>query len=567
MDLSRFKYRSTFTSVAKVIVPSDEDRFIAKASLSNLGGLLPAGIKPDENPDMLYIAFEGAVAGLANRNGDAITAQTAIAINDSARYKFISTDHDRDKVVGVIIHPGFSRFGSSEPLTMEEAASLQEPFNMAYVGALWKVVAPMLSKYLYKMGDSTDADSLATSWEIAFNTFSVAVGAKNLFDAKIVKADDPAFKGYEAMLRASGGSGKDAAGNPVYRVIDGEALILGYSIVPNPAAEVKGILPLEKSAPVETATISPASEPLSEPTAEPAISEESTPEKPLAEIIPATAPVESAFAPTESLLAAASEKNLSESLIKQKNSGVTHSTLTMEIKSLEQLTSQWGDIRKLESAASVETFVKSIEEGSKVYIDKLNLAENTAAELRKTQEETEKRAKELEASLAAVQKQLSEVQAAAESAAASQKFNERMASFDEKFELDSEDRAFISEDIRAIASDNNAGFEAYAKKMDRLLCAKKKGMKPPFKKGDEKPGDKKNDKEPDGDGDDKMDAKAAFASVTEIEGQTTVPKLNDVVLQDSVNAKMAAAFAGSITINGKTPAQLAADAAAKEAAQ
>jgi hypothetical protein len=245
---NEYRYVSRFTTSARIVSPSDQDRFVAKASIDSLKGLLPADIKPESNPDLLYIAASGAVSGMINKNGDGITAETALAINHTAKHKFISSEHDRNILNGFILETGFSRFGTSEPILIEEAATLTEPFNMCVVGVLWKVVNPMLSKYLLMNADAVGSEALSLSWEIGFVSYNIAVGSKNLFDARIITPEDPAFASYDKLLVSNGGNGRSTVGDPVFRVIAGSPVILGYSIVASPAAEVKGILPITKNA-------------------------------------------------------------------------------------------------------------------------------------------------------------------------------------------------------------------------------------------------------------------------------------------------------------------------------
>ena len=145
---------------------------------------------------------------------------------------------------------------------------------------------------------------------------------------------------------------------------------------------------------------------------------------------------------------------------------------------------------------------------------------------------------------------------AAASAEAQAKFTERMSSFDEKFDLDDEDRTLIAEDVRAIETDE--AFETYAKKQDKLLCAKKKSAKKDEKSEKpapfEKKGDKPDDKEPD---DDKDDMKAAVASIAEIAGQKKVP--NGAAPVDlSLKERMFAAMTSAVKNNGKAVSKVTA---------
>lgn len=260
----RFPESAVFTASARIINSDETDRFVAKASLQPLKGLLPSWVNPEDNPDLLYIASNGAAAGLCNRNGDAIDPETAVRVHRSAASKFISIEHDRENVVGVVLYPGLTRFGTNEPITDEQAAQLKEPFNLAFAGALWKVIDGRLARYIRKVDGALDEDALSISWEILISEWCIGVGSKNAWDCRRVLPGDPQFDDLVPRLKAKGGSGKSLAGEDIFRIITGDAIILGYSIVAAPAAEVKGILPIV-AAPVAAQPV--AAEPASAGTA------------------------------------------------------------------------------------------------------------------------------------------------------------------------------------------------------------------------------------------------------------------------------------------------------------
>jgi len=502
MDVGKFKYTAKFDAIAHVFAPSDEDVRIAKASLEPLRNLLPVGVDPEDSPDLLYYASNGAVAGLCNRNGDSVSNGTALAIHKTCVNKPVSVEHNRDHVIGVILYPGLSRFGSNEPVTEEQAAVLKEPFNMSFAGVLWKVVNPMVSKYITQQAGSSSNDSLSMSWEIAFSDFDIGVGGPNLFDAKVVSASDPIFGAYEKLLRQNGGKGQDASGKELFRIIKGDAIILGYSVVSSPAAHVRGILPIEKA------------------------------------IIPALIP-----APVNTVESASSQKS-EKSYITPSNVSVTINTVKpMKIENLEQIESQWAEIRQLESSAAVVDFVKAIQTASEQFAKDAKAKEDLVKNAELAKAENEKRAQELQASLDSVKKELGEVRAAQEAAVANQKFQDRMTSFDEQFDLDDEDRKIIASDIKEL---DDAAFETYAKKCEKLMAAKKKGAK--SKATDDKDEDDKKDQSKDN-----FDAKAAVASVKEDASQTKLP--NTVVVSEDLKQQIKAAFEGSVKLDGKTLAE------------
>lgn len=539
------RFKTTFTSTASVYTPSEDQRKTAVASLDKLRQLLPAGVDPEMDPDLLYIACDGAVAGLANRNLDGITKETAIAIHRSATNKYVNAEHDRKEVVGVVLYPALTHRDTHEILTDEEAAASVEPFNMSFAGVLWRTVSPMLSKYIAQQGTSTGKDVLSMSWEIAFSQYSIGVGNRDMGQAKIVPESDASFATYDKLLRQNGGEGKDSSGQEVYRIIAGDAIVLGFGIVPNPAAEVKGIVAIEKTEQqVEAALLN------------------------INAIFKLTDEKLSSFAQTlfevarqrgitfEAATSAA--KDLS---ITPPNVSVTLNTApSMKIETVEQLESALG---KHEATAAAVDFVKAIKEASEQFAKDLKAKDEVVANAELAKAENEKRAAKLQASLDEVKKELAEVRASQEAAEIAQKFQERMASFDEEFDLDDEDRSILAAQIKDL---DDTQFETFAKSCKKLMAGKSKSAKKanPFKKG-EKPGDKKDDKEPDDDGDDSkasLDVKAALASVTEDKGQAKLP--NTTQIDEDLKSRTAAAFGSSIKIDGETITERQAARAAKK---
>jgi hypothetical protein len=595
-----FRFTTTFTTIAKIVSPSDEDRFVAKASLAPLKSMLPADIDPAESPDLLFFSCNGAVAGLVNKNQDAISCETALQIYNTAKNKYVSTDHDREKVVGVVLYPGFSKFGSNEALTFEQASEAKEPFNMAFAGVLWKVINPMLSKYLASNGGIGD-DSLSMSWEIAFNSYSIGVGSKNLFDAQIIKADDPNFAAYDRYLRSNKGEGKDPSGKEVFRVIGNDSVILGYSIVANPAAEVKGILPI-KNAEVDDSEDDTDDTDDTDNTAN--VVADNFNEIPESQrgflqqgiqsvlgfdmcdivmqdgtIFNSVPVIGCRYLPkgidgnkiaSITICQKNEEKNITSS-----NASVNINTVkTMKISNLQEFESVVGKFKAeaAEAAAAVD-FVKEIQKASEKYAQDLKAQEDLVKQADETKASVEKKAKELEAAYAEIKRELDEIKANAAEVAEAQKFQERMASFDETFELDADDIKIIASDIKELSDE---AFASYLTKSKKLMAAKMKKVKadPQDGDGDDDEDDKKkkakaakkadddaDDDDEDGDEDDgEKDGKkkkgmkaslikAAIASLVE-EKQSQLPR-DPVNTDNNVIADMAEAFGTSFKVNGK----------------
>lgn len=583
-------YTSTFTTVAKIVSSDEQDRFIAKASLEPLKKLLPADVVVENNPDLLYFAANGAVAGLVNKNGDAVSCETALALTDSTKYKYISVDHDRDKVVGVIIQAGYSKFGTNEPISAQEAAASKEPFNMSIVGALWKVVNPMLSKYLVKVGDSVSEDALSLSWEIAFDSFDIGVGSKNVFDAEKIAPDDVRYAAYEKILRLNGGTGLDSNHKNVFRIINGNPVMLGFSVVPNPAAAVKGIIPIEPKLPTVEDPIGmqpkageqagPAQNvpPANEIPASCRSYLEEQPETGIGYHLCDVTMQDGAIHRDVAVLNCSTVSNKinasriaslevreksAETFITPSKARVTLPTTTMKIESLEQLATQWDAFAKLSSTAAVDSvrsyiadhLAKEAEKWAKEHEAKEKIVQTVEA----AKQESEKKVKELETSLSELKTQLATLKDEAVAAERKAKFGERMAALDEEFDLGNEERQLIASDVRDLSDE---AFAAYLTKAKVLMKEKSKAHKAALEaeaakkvpaKDDKKAGKKDDgkDKEDDYDEDDKSKAsvKEAVASVKEDTGQSKLP--NMVHVDENLMNEMREAFASSIRVEGK----------------
>ncbi len=514
-----YLYKATFTSLAKIISQSEQDQFIAKASLLPLQDILPKDIYPENSPDVLYFSANGAVCGLCNRNGDALDNATALEIYGSSKNKYLSVDHDREKVIGAILYNGLTKLGTNEVISEEQAAALQEPFNMAVAGVIWKSISPMLAKYLVNIGDSIDDDALSLSWEIAYNEFDIGIGSKNVIKAERISKEDVRFASYEKLLRGNGGEGKKD-GVDIYRIIKGNPIILGFSVVPNPAGNVKGILPILPKKDEDVVKI------------------------------------DDSAASIHKKIEKSEEKNIT--LI---NDCVNNNiTKIMDIKSIQDIESKWEEVRKLESAASIVKFLSdSIAQKSAEYVKQIEAKDNLVKTVEAQKVENEERASKLEESLAELEKEFEKVKLAAQAAEVAQKFQERMASLEEEYDFDDETRAIIASDIKVMDEES---FAAYAKKAKVLMKEKSKAAKKAKdakdskkekddKKEDKKDGGKDEDKEMDDEDDKKSKAeiKAALASVKEDEGQKIV---NTTIIDKDLLNSLKNAFAGSIKVDGKT---------------
>lgn len=548
-----YKYSAKFQAFAKVIPPSEDCKKLAQASLKQLGGLFP-GLDLEKNPDLLYIASNLILLNYANLNDDCVLKSDMLAIQDKFIDKYIDIEHNRDDIVGAIDTVGFSLFGSDELITLDEAKTINAPIQLVIGGYIWAVVAPELARYLVSASDekSPTFGDLSTSFELMFDNYNIGYGFQGNRDADnavIFAPDSPEFAKYDQLLRANGGSGvvnKD--GDVVYRILQGDILPVGAGIVAKPASGIKGIYVAKKS------VVQPAvAEPIEESKAETSgdnIGDLKTIEPYRAHLIGLLDQHQKAIevAETEQKTIIISQQSV-KPIIK-------HKIMDIQLTSITQLDTDWTELRKLDSAASIKSFIADeIAKKSEEFSKELKAKEEIVKTVEANKANAEAKSVELQASVEALTKQVDEMKAVQAAAIAEEQFNTRMAAFDEEFELDDEDRALLVEDIKELASEE--AFAKYMKKSKKLMKNKKKGFVPFKKKSDDdkKPDDTdKNGVDPDEpDADDAkkkakaaLDVKSAVASITEESGQSS--PTNGVAAEPSLREQYFKAFSEGTTI-------------------
>jgi len=242
MDLA-FPFYSSFSSVVKPLVSEEKDKYLAMASLIDIGSFIPK-IDVKSNIDLLPVAFNACVINRANKNGDVIDTETALAVYKNFINKPINIEHNRQKIIGTILSAGFSEFGSDAPLTESQAKNLKTPFNITLGGVLWKIVNPEITDQIEDSNDESSDyyQSISASWELGFSEYQLVWTnneSKNLEDSNVAEASEAvALKDY---LKAFGGTGKTKDGRSVYRKVIGTVVPLGIGLTENPAAEVVGV--------------------------------------------------------------------------------------------------------------------------------------------------------------------------------------------------------------------------------------------------------------------------------------------------------------------------------------
>jgi hypothetical protein len=415
-----YNYTTTFSSVLKPLVSEEKDKYLALASLMQVGNFIP-NVDTEKNVDLLPIAFNAAVVNRVNKNGDVIDTDTAIASYKDFINKPINIEHNRERIVGVILTAGFSEFGSDASLSEDQVKDLKGPFNITLGGVIWKIANPNLADKIEESSDATSDkyQSVSASWELGFNDYNVVMidgESKNIEDGALI-SDASQIESMKNSLRAFGGSGKLDKTKSVYRKVIGNVVPLGVGLTETPAADVKGIATLKSEASIEV-----------------------------------------------------NEENISK--INNLNVNKDNDNKVMNITSIKDITdenlkqataSQISDLIEQELKVASEKFASekaTVEQSLKAAIEKYD-------SLAAGQDVLQKEIAALKASLEAAESEK-------QSILANEKFNERMSAFDSEYDLDTETRQVLASDIAGLDDDS---FAAYKNKMAVFMKNKKKGEK------------------------------------------------------------------------------------------
>lgn len=415
-----FKYTATFSSVIKPLVSEEKDKYLALASLMEVGNFIP-NIDTEKNVDLLPVAFNAAVVNRVNKNGDVIDTQTAIASYKDFINKPINLEHNRERIIGVILTAGFSEFGSDAPLTEDQTKDLKGPFNITLGGVIWKIANPNLAAMIEDSSDSTSSNyqKISASWELGFNDYNLVViegESKNIEDGSEI-SDAGQIETLKANLRSFGGSGKIQNNKSVYRKVMGNVVPLGIGLTETPAADVKGV-----------ATVK--------------VEEKQEPEQ---ENISKIENLDVNTLIDNNVMKITSVKDITDENLKQATASQISDLIEQELKVASE--------KYAAEKASVESQLKSTKES----LDTLVANQDT-----------------LQKEIAALKDALSAAEAEKQKILASEKFNERMSAFDAEYDLDAETRQILANEI---ANMEDSVFAAYKDKMAVFLKNKKKGEK------------------------------------------------------------------------------------------
>ncbi len=406
------KYVSVFSSELKPLVSEEKDKYLAFSSLVNLIDFIP-NIDTAKNNDLLPVAFNAFVANRVNKNGDVINTETALSVYKNFINKPINIEHNRSRVVGVILTAGFSEFGTDVTLTEEDVKNLKTPFNVTLGGVIWKVVSDELSDVIEDSADPTSENyrKISASWELGFRDYQLVVldeSEKNIENAELITDKDKIAE-LEVNLRAFGGSGKLENGKYIYRQIISEVSPLGIGLTTTPAADVSGILTENK-----------------------ALEDYSS--------------------------------------LNEKNDVLTN-IRDMKIETLKDINDE--SMKEL-AASSVTDFIQSeLEKASEQYKLEAAKAEETLKSVKEKAETLEKEYASVCEKMSLIANELSEIKKVQAEKEAEDLFNKRMSLMDEDYNLSDEDRQILSSEIKSM---DEEAFSAFQKKMEVLLKEKNKSV-------------------------------------------------------------------------------------------
>lgn len=490
MDKLDFPFKTTFAAQIKAIEPSETEINEVKASLTDLKSLLPEGIDPEDNPQLLYIAANLYVAGMVNLNDDGVDLETSLAAYKGFEKQQINIEHDRKRIAGYILHAGISEFGTDRLITEDEARAAGKPFNVCVVAVLWKVANRELCNYLTQASSPTHPDykALSLSFEVGFASYNIGIiDASTRIISEAKKVFTPADADYEMMskrLRSNGGSGKMGVDSTegVYQLLSGSFTPLGGGIVTMPAAAVKGIIAITE--PNEPAELDDVEED------DKLEIETESKNKQIESNRILTSDIRNKLMKVLSIF---ENKSLS-SIISNKTRVLPSTSQTINnfnMKSLIELKEKMASATKPEEmqevVASVMDIAEAITKASEQLSIQLEAEKNRGAEIEKARAEATAANEELKKSFEAVKAEVDALKAAQLAADKEAQFNARMASLDEIFDLESEDRVYIIEEVKDLDE------ESFAKWMDKNTKVCRKEKTKAFKKAQKDEKQKKMD--------------------------------------------------------------------------
>jgi len=445
--MKEFKFKTTFSSSVRPMVSEEKDKHLALASLIDVGNFLPQ-VDVEKNIDLLPIAFNACVVNRVNKNGDVVDTETALAMYESFKNKPINVEHNRDKVLGTILTAGFSKFGSDELMTEEEARSTTDPFNITLGGVVWRVVNEKLANIIENSSDPTSEDfmKISASWELGFEEYNIVVmeneDDKNMENAIEIISSEGDVDKFSKYLRAEGGKGKIEEKGFVYRQVVANVVPLGIGLTENPAADVKGITTnrtLEEKGLLDLGD-------------RVKFEEKATNEK-----------------ENEPIKASETKENFSQKGNSVVNKNTQEGIIMMKLTNINDIT---DESLKTVSASTVTDFIQEeLKRASENFSEDRNKLDTELAAAKEELDTVSSASKELKEEMEKIKAALDQLEKEKSERINEEKFNQRMAFMDDTYNLSDEDRKVVASQIGDLDDET---FESYQGEMSILLSSRNK---------------------------------------------------------------------------------------------
>lgn len=512
-----YKHKSVFSNTIRTFVPEEVDQYLSKASLAGIKNLIPASINYNDNIDLIPHVGRACNVNRANKNYDAIETETALKIYKNFIWKPGNSEHDKTKVMSVVVDAGFATFEDQQHLSIDEVKDMKEPFDIVLALVAWRIVNDKFSHLLIQSSDeaSEHYNSIGLSWELLWNDYVIGLGDRNIIDAEVVE-DPKKVQELSKYLKQNGGPGRLPDGTIAYRILRGDPLPVGIGYTLNPAGDTLGIhvdngiddgeeenaaasTPDENSGVKEDGeaeqVINIRTKSVSE--WDKAYEEQCEENESLIQSITIKhgATQEEIESVSDKALIVASEAdpenqttlNTNEqSKDEQEKSNEKKTTyMKPKIKTLKDIEAKWDEIRESETSADVIDFLKTeIEKGVASAEEEMKTAAEAKAKKEKEYEEMQASLKETSEQLAETQKALKAMEEQQAAQAAEIAFNHRMETLDEKFNLDKDDRKVIANQIKDLDD------EAFASWLEQFsVLSRSKAKKDSDEDEDEDEGD------------------------------------------------------------------------------
>jgi hypothetical protein len=430
----QYKYTTTFDFEVKACEEIAGIN-LSQANIQNLRSLIPTSVDLKKNIDLMGVAFNAAVVNEFNKNGDGINTKTAIESIQQFIHKPTNIEHNKKKIVGHIVNAGFSDYSDSTILINVDKDE-QDPFHIALGAVVYKTIDKEFFDLLQKSTDPENKmyNTVSASWEIGFSEYKIAVGSKNLKEARII-SDPKEVQEMKGALKAFGGKGVTEDGEPVYRLITGNVYPLGIGFTLKPAANVKGV-----------------------------ISNEYKKEENLKE---------------DSDKAQAARLEKISDKISQNLKNTVNNTKIMDLETLlSELKDSLAEKKFSEEAVAgmTSTFAEAIKQKDDEYKASLEAAEQEKAEIASAREELQASVEAIKEELKAAQERIESFEAEKKAEEAVARFNARMEEIDSIYDLEESDSSFIAEKIKGL-DDTEESFASFKDELAVFWASKNKEAK------------------------------------------------------------------------------------------